>query len=219
VRLFMMFAAPPEQSLEWSDSGVEGANRFLRKLWRMVAAHLEKGAAPALDTSALNEQQKDLRRKLHETIAKVRDDFERRYTFNTAIAAVMELSNAMAKLDDDGAQSRAVLQEAIEACVLMLAPITPHIAHRLWAELGKIGTVLDAPWPVVDESALVRDSIEVVVQVNGKLRGKIQVAANAGEDDVKAAALANEAALKFMDGKTVRKVIYVPGKLVNIVVG
>ena len=125
----------------------------------------------------------------------------------------------MAKLDDDGAQSRAVLQEAIEACVLMLAPITPHIAHRLWRELGKTGLVLDAPWPAVDESALVRDSIEVVVQVNGKLRGKIQVAANAGEDEVKAAALANEAAVKFIEGKTVRKVIFVPGKLVNIVVG
>ncbi len=219
VRLFMMFAAPPEQSLEWSDSGVEGANRFLRKLWRMVTAHLQNGTAPALDKNALNEQQKDLRRKLHETIAKVRDDYERRYTFNTAIAAVMELSNAMAKLEDDGAQSRAVLQEAIEACVLMLAPITPHIAHKLWQLLGKSGTVIDAQWPAVDESALVRDAIDMVVQVNGKVRGKIQVAVNASEDDIKALALANDAVQKFTEGKAVRKLIVVPGKLVSVVVG
>ncbi|MEZ5508114.1 MAG: leucine--tRNA ligase [Gammaproteobacteria bacterium] len=219
VRLFMMFAAPPEQSLEWSDSGVEGANRFLRKLWRMVAAHLQNGAAPALNKDALNEQQKDLRRKLHETIAKVRDDYERRYTFNTAIAAVMELSNAMAKLDDDSHQSRAVMQEAIEACVLMLAPITPHVCHKLWQLLGKSGTVIDAPWPAVDESALVRDAIEMVVQVNGKVRGKIQVAVNASEDDIKALALANDSVQKFMEGKAVRKLIVVPGKLVSVVVG
>ena len=219
VRLFMMFAAPPEQSLEWSDSAVEGANKFLRRLWRMVAAHLENGAAPALDKSTLNDQQKDLRRKLHETIAKVRDDYERRYTFNTAIAAVMELTNAMAKLDDDGNQSRAVMQEAIEACVLMLAPITPHVAHKLWGLLGHPEAVIDAAWPPVDESALTRENITMVVQVNGKVRGKIDVAVDADEDSIKAAALANEGVQKFTEGKTVRKIIVVPGKLVSVVVG
>ena len=217
VRLFMMFAAPPEQSLEWSDSGVEGANKFLRKIWRMVVSHMENGTAPALEITALNEQQKDLRRKLHETIAKVGDDYERRLTFNTAIAAVMELSNHMAKLDHDGNQSQAVMQEAIEACVLMLAPITPHICHRLWQRLGNTDPVIDAPWPKVDESALVRDTIEMVVQVNGKVRAKLEVAADASKEDIEQLALANENVQKFTDGKNIAKVIVVPGKLVSVV--
>ena len=217
VRLFMMFAAPPEQSLEWSDSGVEGANKFLRKIWRMVVSHMENGTAPALDITALNEQQKDLRRKLHETIAKVGDDYERRLTFNTAIAAVMELSNHMAKLDHDGNQSQAVMQEAIEACVLMLAPITPHICHRLWQRLGNTDPVIDAPWPKVDESALVRDTIEMVVQVNGKVRAKLEVAADASKEDIEQLALANENVQKFTEGKNIAKVIVVPGKLVSVV--
>ena len=217
VRLFMMFAAPPEQSLEWSDSGVEGANKFLRKIWRMVVSHMENGTAPALEITALNEQQKDLRRKLHETIAKVGDDYERRLTFNTAIAAVMELSNHMAKLYHDGNQSQAVMQEAIEACVLMLAPITPHICHRLWQRLGNTDPVIDAPWPKVDESALVRDTIEMVVQVNGKVRAKLEVAADASKEDIEQLALANENVQKFTDGKNIAKVIVVPGKLVSVV--
>ena len=217
VRLFMMFAAPPEQSLEWSDSGVEGANKFLRKIWRMVVSHMENGTAPALEITALNEQQKDLRRKLHETIAKVGDDYERRLTFNTAIAAVMELSNHMAKLDHDGNQSQAVMQEAIEACVLMLAPITPHICHRLWQRLGNTDPVIDAPWPKVDESALVRDTIEMVVQVNGKVRAKLEVAADASKEDIEQLALANENVQKFTEGKNIAKVIVVPGKLVSVV--
>lgn len=217
VRLFMMFAAPPEQSLEWSDSGVEGANKFLRKIWRMVVSHMENGTAPALDITALNEQQKDLRRKLHETIAKVGDDYERRLTFNTAIAAVMELSNHMVKLDHDGNQSQAVMQEAIEACVLMLAPITPHICHRLWQRLGNTDPVIDAPWPKVDESALVRDTIEMVVQVNGKVRAKLEVAADASKEDIEQLALANENVQKFTEGKNIAKVIVVPGKLVSVV--
>ena len=217
VRLFMMFAAPPEQSLEWSDSGVEGANKFLRKIWRMVISHIEQGDAPALDKNALNQQQKDLRRKLHETIAKVKDDYERRLTFNTAIAAVMELSNHMAKLDEDGNQSRAVMREAVEACVLMLAPITPHISHTLWHKLGHSGIVIDAPWPAVDDTALVRDSIEMVIQVNGKVRAKIEVGIDESKDSIETKALANENVQKFTEGKNIAKVIVVPGKLVSVV--
>jgi leucyl-tRNA synthetase len=216
VRLFSMFAAPPEQSLEWSDSGVEGANRFLKRLWKLVSNHLESEAAPALDTSALNEQQKNARRKTHETIAKVSDDYGRRQTFNTAIAAVMELCNELGKLDDAD-QSRAVLDEALRAVVLMLGPITPHACHTLWPLLGGEGDVLNAAWPAVDEAALTRDSIEMVVQVNGKVRAKMEVAANADKDTVEADALAQENVQRFLEGVTVRKVIVVPGKLVNIV--
>ncbi len=217
VRLFMMFAAPPEQSLEWSDSGVEGANKFLRKIWRMVTSHIAQGEAPALDVKALNEQQKDLRRKLHETIAKVRDDYDRRLTFNTAIAAVMELSNHMAKLDNDGKQSLAVMQEAVEACVLMLAPIAPHLCHTLWQRLGHSEPVINATWPAVDESALTRDTIEMVVQVNGKVRAKLEVAVDANKEAIEQQALANENVQKFTEGKNIAKVIVVPGKLVSVV--
>ncbi|MFT4519167.1 MAG: leucyl-tRNA synthetase [Halioglobus sp.] len=216
VRLFSMFAAPPEQSLEWADSGVEGANRFLKRLWKMASKHLEGGAAPALDTSALNDQQKSARRKTHETIGKVSDDYGRRQTFNTAIAAVMELCNELGKLDTSE-QSRAVMDEGLRAAVLMLNPIVPHICHELWPTLGGEGDVLNAPWPVVDESALTRDSLEIVVQVNGKVRAKMEVAADADKAAVEAAALAQDNVQKFLDGKTVRKVIVVPGKLVNIV--
>ncbi len=216
VRLFSMFAAPPEQSLEWADSGVEGANRFLKRLWRLVSGHLEAEAAPALVVAALNEQQKNARRKTHETIAKVSDDFGRRQTFNTAIAAIMELCNELAKLDEAD-QSRAVLDEALRAIVLMLNPIVPHVCHNLWGTLGGEGDVLNAPWPSVDESALERDSIEMVVQVNGKVRAKMQLAANADKAAAEAAALEQDNVQRFLEGVTVRKVIVVPGKLVNIV--
>ncbi|QFU77036.1 leucine--tRNA ligase [Halioglobus maricola] len=216
VRLFSMFAAPPEQSLEWADSGVEGANRFLKRLWKLVNGHIEAGPAPALDVSALNEQQKNTRRKAHETIAKVSDDFGRRQTFNTAIAAVMELCNELGKLGDED-QSRAVLDEALRAIVLMLNPITPHICHQLWPALGGTGDVLNALWPTVDEAALTRDSIEMVVQVNGKVRAKMELPADADKAAAEAAALAQDNVQRFLDGVTVRKVIVVPGKLVNIV--
>ena len=218
VRLFIMFAAPPEQSLEWSDSGVEGAHKFLKRFWRMVTETMAKPAAPALDASALNTQQKDLRRKLHETIAKVRDDYERRLTFNTAIAALMELSNQIAKADDDGGQGRAVIQEALRACVLLLAPITPHVCHKLWQLLGEEQPIIDAPWPEVDQAALARDEIEMVVQVNGKVRGRITVAIDADKESVQALALADENVQKFTDGKNIAKVIVVPKKLVSVVV-
>ncbi len=219
ARLFMMFAAPPEQTLEWSDSGVDGAHRFLKRLWRLVHAHVGAGAPPALDTGRLNDAQKALRGKLHQTIGKVSDDIGRRFTFNTAIAACMELLNEVSRAADDSEQGRAVAQEIFEAVVKMLSPIVPHITHVLWQALGHDDAVIDQAWPEVDEAALARDSIQLVVQVNGKLRGHVQVAADAARDEIEKAALAEGNVQRFVAGKTVRKVIVVPGRLVNIVVG
>ncbi|SEM94817.1 leucine--tRNA ligase [Halomonas caseinilytica] len=219
VRLFMMFAAPPEQSLEWSDSGVEGAHRFLKRLWRLVAEHLEAGTPGTLDTEALDDAQRELRRKTHETIAKASDDIGRRTTFNTAIAAVMELANALGKFPDTSPQGLAVAREAVEACVLLLAPITPHVCHALWAELGHDEPAIDARWPALDESALARDTIELVAQVNGKLRARLQVPADADKAAIEAQAMATENVKRHIEDKPIRKVIVVPGKLVNIVVG
>ncbi|MCB8890316.1 leucine--tRNA ligase [Vreelandella malpeensis] len=218
VRLFMMFAAPPEQSLEWSDSGVEGAHRFLKRIWRQVQEHLEAGTPSSLDTAALDDEQKTLRRKTHETIKKASDDIGRRTTFNTAIAAVMELSNAVAKFDDASTQGLAVSREALEACVLILAPITPHIAHALWQQLGHSEPAIEATWPAVDETALTRESLELVVQVNGKLRARLEVPAQADKASIEQLAMENDNVQRHLEGKTVRKVIVVPGKLVNIVV-
>jgi leucyl-tRNA synthetase len=212
-----MFAAPPEQTLEWSDDGVAGAHRFLRKLWTMVSNHLEQPQLVNLDINALNDAQKDLRRKTHETISKVNDDFGRRNTFNTAIAAVMELLNEVSKLSDQEEQSIAVRREALTSAVLLLSPISPHICHSLWHGLGHKGAVADAPWPRVDEAALVRSSIEIVVQVNGKVRGKIQVAADAEKDEIEKRALEDANVQRFTEGVTIRKIIVVPGRLVNIV--
>ncbi|NTS78411.1 leucine--tRNA ligase [Catenovulum sp. SM1970] len=217
VRLFMMFTAPPEQTLEWSDSGVEGAHRFIKRLWRAVFEHTDKGAVEALDKANLTGEQKTLRRELHKAIAKVSDDFGRRQTFNTAIAAVMELLNKLNKASTETAQDRAIMQEALEAITLLLNPITPHLSHALWAALGQQSAVETAPWPVADEAALVEDEKLIIVQVNGKLRAKLTVAADAGKEAVEALALADENVAKFTDGKTVRKVIFVPGKLLNIV--
>jgi leucyl-tRNA synthetase len=217
VRLFSMFAAPPEQSLEWSDSGVEGANRFLKRLWKLASKHVASEPAPALDVAALNEQQKNVRRKLHETIAKVSDDFGRRQTFNTAIAAIMELCNELGKLDDAAPQSRALLHESLRAIVLMLSPIVPHVCHALWPTLNGEGEVLNAPWPTFDESALARDTIEMVVQVNGKVRAKMEVPADTDKSAIEALAQSQQNVSRFLEGLSVRKVIVVPGKLVNIV--
>ena len=217
VRLFMMFAAPPEQSLEWNDSGVEGAFRFLKRLWRLVAEHVEAVKAGTLDPASLDDAGKALRRKTHETIQKVSDDFGRRHTFNTAIAAVMELINEVSRFDSQGDQAGAVRQEALETAVLLLSPITPHASHSLWQALGHDEAALNAAWPQVDESALVKDSLELVVQVNGKVRAKLEVPANANKDTVESLARAEPNVQKFTDGKTIRKVIVVPGKLVNIV--
>jgi leucyl-tRNA synthetase len=220
ARLFMMFAAPPEQSLEWSDEGVEGAFRFMKRLWRAVHQHVSQrpDAAGALDKAALTPAQRDLRRQVHETLAKVTVDIGRRRTFNTAIAAVMELMNSLAKFDDRTPQGLAVMQEALETVVLVLQPVVPHACHALWRELGHERPVVDERWPEVDESALARDTIEVVVQVNGKLRGRVTVSSSAGESEVRDAALADANVQKFMEGKPVRKFVYVPGKLANVVV-
>ena len=219
VRLFMMFAAPPEQSLEWSDSGVEGAHRFLNRLWKAVQQHVEAGPVGALDRTALDEGQQALRRRLHQTLQKVTDDYARRQTFNTAIAANMELLNELGRFGDESEQGRALRQEVLEGIVLMLAPIVPHIAHALWQALGHDNAVIDQPWPEVDEQALKQDRIEIVVQVNGKLRGKVEVPADADKAAMEQAALANENVQRFIEGKTIRKIIAVPGKLVNVVVG
>lgn len=264
VRLFIMFAAPPDQALEWSDSAVEGASRFLRRLWRLVASHVEgncrvdKAARPhppglvanhveSGDPSghpgrecrdpgaATNDAEKELRRRIHETIVKVSDDIGRRYTFNTAIAAVMELVNELGRWQEsqspseskkssdkgstsDQAAQRTLLQEGLETIVLLLSPIVPHITAVLWRELGHAEPLIDAPWPKADPDALRRDEITLVVQVKGKLRGQVTVAADASREEIEQAALGNENVQKFMEGKPVRKVIVVPGKLVNVVV-
>ncbi|HUH38902.1 MAG TPA: class I tRNA ligase family protein, partial [Spongiibacteraceae bacterium] len=218
VRLFMMFAAPPEQSLEWNDQGVEGANRFLRRLWKAVHQHVASGDAPALDPAALNDSEKALRRKTHETIQKVSDDYGRRLTFNTAIAAVMELSNELGKQDTARPQARAVEREALETAILLLAPIVPHITHALWHTLGHRDAVIDARWPALDSAALVRDSIQLAVQINGKVRAQIEVAANADHDAIVALALGHANVQKFIDGKTIKMTKVVPGKLVTIAV-
>ncbi|CAD5379781.1 leucyl-tRNA synthetase [Pseudomonas sp. OF001] len=216
-RLFMMFAAPPEMSLEWSDSGVEGASRFLRRVWRLAQAHVAAGLPGALDSASLNDAQKDVRRAIHQAIKQASTDIGQFRKFNTAIAQVMTLMNVLEKAPTSSAQDRALLQEGLEAVTLLLAPITPHISHALWQALGHGDAVIDAAWPAVDESALVQDTLTLVVQVNGKLRGEIQVAAGASREEVEAAARANENVLRFTEGATIRKVIVVPGKLVNIV--
>ena len=218
ARLFSMFAAPPEQSMEWSDAGIDGAARFLRRVWKLVADHLARGTAPALEVAALSAPQKELRRKLHDTLAKVGDDFGRRNNFNTAIAACMELVNALSRFDDASPQGLAVMQEALEALVRVLAPIVPHITHTLWSALGHEDAVIDARWPEPDAAARQSDSIAMVVQVNGKLRGQISVPAGADQAAIIAAALAEDSVQKFLAGQAIRKQIVVPGKLVNFVV-
>jgi len=218
VRLFSMFAAPPEQSMEWSDSGVEGANRFLRRLWKAVEGHINAGTPGKLIVADLPQAQKDLRRKTHETIQKVSDDYGRRQTFNTAIAATMELLNETSKLADRANPlGLAVEREALEAAILLLAPIVPHISHSLWQALGHQSIPLNEKWPTLDESALTRSTVEVVIQVNGKLRGKLDVAIDAPKEQLEADALAQENVQRFLEGITVRKVIVIPNKLVNIV--
>ena len=221
VRLFSMFAAPPEQSLEWNEAGVEGMSRFLRRLWAQVQKHAAAGTtgnAPAPAAAELNAEQKALRRKTHETIDKVAGDYGRRHSFNTAIAAVMELSNALNKFDDPTDNGRVIRQEALEVAVLLLNPITPHTSHALWQLLGHAETLLeDQPFPQCDASALVRDQVTLAIQVNGKLRGTIVVAADLPRDQIEALACAEPNTAKFMEGLEIRKVIIVPGKIVNIV--
>lgn len=216
-RLFMMFASPPDMSLEWSDSGVEGSHRFLKRVWRLAQAHVTAGLPGALDKAALGDDQKGIRRAIHLAIKQAGQDVGQHHKFNTAIAQVMTLMNVLEKAPQASAQDRALLQEGLETVALLLAPITPHISHELWTALGHADPIIDAGWPVVDESALVQDTLQLVVQVNGKLRGQIEMPASASREDVEAAARTNENVLRFIDGLTVRKVIVVPGKLVNIV--
>ncbi|BBP44092.1 leucine--tRNA ligase [Thiosulfativibrio zosterae] len=219
LRLYIMFAAPPEQTLEWSDSAVEGASRYLNRVWRLVQGFSAQGSVPAAQSSeGLDKVQKALRLKVHSTLQKVTDDMGRRLNFNTAIAATMELLNELTKFQDDSALGKAVMQEALELLVLMLSPMAPHIAQSLWIALGKEGLVVQQAWPKLDESALVKDEIEIMVQVNGKLRGKIEVAADADKAMILAMAKACEGAAKYIDGFEIVKEIVVPGRLVNIVV-
>ena len=219
VRLFVMFAAPPEQSLEWSDDGVQGAFRFLRRLWTRTHEHIAAGVpAGSFQHEDLNPAQKDLRRIVHTTVTKVSDDIGRRYTFNTAIAAVMELMNSLNKYPVNDAVDRLLVQEALEKAVLMLSPIVPHICHQLWTVLGHGASIANERWPEVDPKAMVADTVQVVVQVNGKLRSRIEVPADANKDALKAAALADENVRRFIGDSELRKVIVVPGKLVNVVI-
>ncbi|MGN8251889.1 leucine--tRNA ligase [Pseudomonas sp. SMV7] len=216
-RLFMMFASPPDMSLEWSDSGVEGASRFLRRVWRLAQAHVAQGLPGKLDVAALDDAQKVIRRAIHAAIKQASIDVGQYHKFNTAIAQVMTVMNVLEKAPQATEQDRALLHEGLEAVTLLLAPITPHISHELWQQLGHQQAVIDASWPAVDEAALVQDTVTLVVQVNGKLRGQVEMPAAASREEIEAAARSNENVLRFIDGLTIRKVIVVPGKLVNIV--
>ncbi len=218
ARLFMMFAAPPELSLDWSDEGAEGASRFLKRLWKAVHAHVQAGAVVPLATHALSEAERDLRRLAHQTLAKVTDDIGRRRVFNTAIASVMELLNAITRFERSGSQASAVVQEALEIAVLSLSPVVPHICHALWAALGHERAIIDEPWPSVDPTALTQAAMELMIQINGKLRSKITVPVGTDETIIRETALSDPTARRFIGELAVRKVIVVPGKLVNVVV-
>lgn len=219
VRTAMMFAAPPEQSFEWSEAGLEGAMRFLKRIWAAVHEHVEAGPIPELAFQDLSDEGKAIRRKTHETLLKADDDYGRRMQFNTVVSAVMELANNLYKFEAKSAGDRAAVQEAWLTAVQIISPIAPHIAHSLWQTLGQQDSLVDAPWRQVDESALVQEHLSLVVQVNGKVRGKIEVAASATKEEILEVAKAEENVVRYLQGKTVRKEIVVPNKLVNIVVG
>lgn len=219
VRMFTLFASAPDQSLDWSDSGVEGSFRFLKRLWKTISSH-QAVKFEGLDTTSLTTESKKLRLKTHQTLEKVSDDYGRRQMFNTAIAAVMELLNAVAKFSEqaNSETDQLLIQEALEFVVLMLAPVVPHFSHAAWQHLGHEGAVMDAPWPTVDPTALQVDSALIVVQVNGKLRSKLEVPKDMPQDELEKLVLADEAVQRFIESGTIRKVIIVPGRLVNIVV-
>jgi len=219
VRLFVMFAAPPEHSLEWSDTAVEGSFRFINKLWRLVEEFVEFNQETDVSrVSELNETQSDLRRKLHETIRKVTDDMGRRHTFNTAIAANMELVNELQSFNDSSANGQAVIRESLDAIILMLAPILPHVCHAMWQRLGHQSVVHEARWPALDQSALIKNNIDLVVQVNGKKRATINLSAEAENSVIEATAMQDKNVKKFIEDQKIVKIIVVPGRLVNIVV-
>lgn len=217
VRLFMMFASPPEQSLEWSDAGVDGASRFLKRLWKLASTHVNEGKATKLDKTSLTDAQRELRRKIHLTIDKVNDDIGRRYTFNTAIAAVMEMMNALSKANIESENDHAIMHEGIETATLLLSPIVPHITDAIWAALGHEEELINAIWPKSDPKALEQSEIKIVIQVNGKLSSNITVDKNADKEQIEALALEDEKVKRKIEGKTVRKIIVIPGRLVNIV--
>lgn len=219
LRLFMMFASPPDMTLEWQESGVEGANRFLKRIWKRVFDHTEKGILTALDLTSLTTEQKTLRRELHKTIAKVTDDIGRRQTFNTAIAAIMEFMNKLIRMPQESDQACALMQEALLAVVRMLYPFTPHVCFVLWQALGNSENIDDVRWPQVDETAMAEDSLLIVVQVNGRVRGKITVSATATQQQVQEQAAQAPLVAKHLNDATIRKVIYVPGRLLNLVTG
>ena len=218
ARLFMMFASPPTQTLEWTDTGVDGAFRFLKRLWKQTYTHVQQGVVDSAPQGELSAELKMLRFQLHQTITKVSDDMQRRHTFNTAIAAVMELMNSLAKLKGSDQTSQQLMQEALENIMLLLSPIVPHICHVLWRELKPGTELFDQPWPQADSSALVQNEINLMVQINGKLRGQIQVTKDTDKATIEQLALNNESIQKYIGGKTVKKIIVVPGRLVNIVV-
>ncbi len=218
VRLFMMFAAPPELTLEWQESSVEGANRFLKRVWRLVYEHSSKGTTQPLEITNLTVEQKDLFRDLHKTIAKVTDDVGRRQAFNTAIAAVMELMNKLTRAPQETEQDRALMQETLLAVVRMLSPITPHACFTMWQALGGEGDIDTADWPQADEQAMVDDTKLVVIQVNGKVRGRVTVPADSTKEYVHDMAVKEHGVARYLENVTIRKVIYVPGKLLNLVV-
>ena len=217
LRVFSMFAAPPDQSMEWSDTGVEGANRFIKRLWRQVYEHVSSLPQTDIDFDSLTIEQQDMRRKVFTTLQKVTDDMSRRFTFNTAIAANMELINQLAKFTESNSQAQAIRQEALECIVLMLSPVMPHVAQELWEKLDKDSLVMNQAWPEIDEDALVQSSIQMMIQINGKLRGKVDTAVDADDDTVTKLAMENENVQQFLTDKTVRKVIVVKGRLINIV--
>jgi len=221
ARLFILFAAPPTQDLEWSDSGIEGAHRFINKFYRLVVgfiADTKTYETPSLVPSSLNNDQKKLRQKTHQSLKKVGDDFGRRHSFNTAIAAMMELNNTLSRLKDTSLQGMAVRQESIEIMLKALSPVIPHLCHHLWAALGNKEAMIDVLWPKVDESALIQEDVQLVVQVNGKLRAKIMAPLDAESQSIQEMALAEEKVARFTDGKTIVKFVVVPNKLVNVVV-
>jgi leucyl-tRNA synthetase len=218
VRLFMMFASPPEQSLEWKDEGVEGAHRFLKRLWKFASAHINEGKSPTLNNASMTDVQKELRRKIHTTINKVNDDIGRRYTFNTAIAAVMEMINALSRCELKNDNDHAIMREGVETAILLLSPIVPHITDALWVELGHNEPLIDAIWPKSDPDALEQNEIEMVVQINGKLRGKITVTKNTEQKQIENQAVEDEKVKRNLEGKTIKKIIVIPERLVNIVV-
>jgi leucyl-tRNA synthetase len=217
ARLFMMFTAPPELSLDWSDDGAEGASRFIKRLWRAVYNAQHHTAAPRVSASALTGDDRQLKRLTHQTLAKVTDDYGRRQTFNTAIAAVMELVNAVYRHAPASPQAQAVIKEALEVAVVCLSPVIPHVTHTLWQALGHTTPLVEEPWPAVDAEALANDVLTLMIQVNGKLRSQIEVAVDTSEEEIKAKALADPTTQRFITGD-IRKVIVVKGKLINVVV-